>query len=352
MSAEDDTPADDASADDAPADDAPSATDGAAGESSDGAESSDGEGSADPGVDGRGADRAPVPVDFADPRRRPGVDALVASATARFATALGRELGAAFRFALSAEPGESARRSQGEILEDLAPGTPCVPLALVEPAGEAWLIIDRTLAFALADRRYGGTGATVDDGRSLSTSERRIVATLRAAVCRSLEKAWAPVTPLGVRDVGGADAQAAASDAERFARGRPDGPWHACPVAIDVGGGQALCTVLVPHSAIAPLVAPEPAPVVHRLPHASSFGEALAAGVRGCDVELVGVLAERGVTLGELGAMRPGTFLALDERRPVRFRTDGRAVFDARLGLDAGRLCASVTRLHLSTPGD
>ena len=306
----------------------------------------------DAATDGKAPDGAPVPVDFADPQRRPGVDALVASATARLATALRRELDASLRFALACAPGETARRTQAEIGGELAPGTPCVPLALAEPAGEAWLIVDRALAFALADRRYGGTGAVVDDGRALSASERRVLGTLRAAVCRALERAWAPVTPLAATDVGGADAEAAAADAERFARGRPDGPWHACPVEIDAGAGAARCTVLVAHSAVAPLVAPEPAPVVHRLAHGRSFGEALAAGVRGCDVELVGVLAERGITLGELGSMRPGTFLALDERRPVRFRAEGRAVFDARLGLDAGRLCASVTRLHLSTPGD
>ena len=297
-------------------------------------------------------DGTPRRLDFADARRRPAVDELAVAATSRLAEALERELESTLHFDVACAPGEAGRRSRDELVAGLVPGAPCVPLALSEPAGEAWLLVDRTLVFALADRRYGGDGVVVDDGRALSASERRLCLVLRSALCRALERAWAPVTALRVRDVGATEPGAAAADAERFSRDRTEALWHACPVEIDAGDGTARATVLMAHSTIATLVPRQTAPVVHRLEHAAAFGEKLAAGVRGCDVELVGVLAERGVTLGELAGLKSGDFLALDERRPVRFLAEGRAVFDARLGLDADRLCASVTRLHLSTPGD
>ena len=324
-------------------------SDESAGSIADDAAATDGPGDAGAAPDAP-ADGAARRLDFADAGRHPAVDAIVSAATERLAASVDRELESALRFAVGCEPAATARRRHAELVDALAPGAPCVPLALTEPAGQAWLLIDRALAFALADRRYGGSGQVEDDGRALSASERRVCLTVRRAVCRALESAWAPFTALRVRDVGGTDAESAGADAERFARSRTVALWHECPIEIDAGNGPARCTVLIAHPALASLAAPTAPPVVHRLEHAAGLGPGLAAGVRGCEVELVGVLAERGVTLGELAALRTGDFLVMDERRAVRFRAEGRAVFDARLELDAGRLQASVTHLHLSAP--
>lgn len=291
----------------------------------------------------------PRRIDFGDAGHAPAADALVRGATSRLAAALAAELGSALRLFVKVDASEPVRRTRADVAASLAPSASCVPLALSAPAGQGWLVLERGLLFALADVRYGGAGVPSDDGRVPSASERRIAAALSKAVCRALESAWRPVTPLAVREAARTETSA---ERERFATGGHDELFHECGFGIDAGGGVARGSVLLAHSAIATLVPRASAPAVHRLEHAGTFGNELAAGVGTCEVELVGVLAEQGITLGELAGLRPGDFIALDERRAVRFRTGGRDVFDARVGMNDGRVAASVTRLHLPIPGD
>lgn len=289
--------------------------------------------------------------DFTEAARLPAIDAFVAATTGRLAEALERELGSALRFPVACAPGGSARQAHRDIVAGLSTGAVCMPLVLGRSAGEGWLSIERGLAFSLADRRYGGPGSVSDDGRVISTSEWRLCSLLCAGLCRALEHAWAPTGVLSVLHAGDGGLESASADAERFAGQSPDGQWYECVLRIDSGDGPAGCTLLLSHATVAGLMPHTAASHVQGARNDTvfdtPFGKGLAAGVRGCGIELVGVLAERGMTLGDLQALQTGDFLALDERRPVSFRAEGRPLFDARLGLDAGRLCASVTRLHL-----
>ena len=347
---------------------------------------------AKPATDGAAARR----LDFADPARRPSLDALVASAAERLAAELSRGLGSALRFPVSCSNAPPARRRGAEIVAGLPPDALCVPLALGTPNGEAWLVVERALPSALADRRYGGGGRAHAGRRPVSPSERRLGGTLVEALRVALERAWRPVTPLTARTVELAGDPADGVGRARFAATGAEEAWHECAVrvSVDAGAGKGaktgvgagdaatdedealegevvdaagsnpdggahggahggpqegggVCTVLLAHSCIGPLAPRAAAPLVHRPGGARGFGDAFADGVRGCDVELVGVLAEQRISLGELAALAPGDFIALDERRAVRFRAGTRPVFDARMGLDDGRVSASVTRLHL-----
>ena len=335
-------------------------------------------------------------LDFADPARRPTLDALVASAAERLAAELSRGLGSVLRFSVSCSSAPPARRRGAEIVAGLSPDALCVPLALGAPNGEAWLVVERALPSALADRRYGGGGRAHAGRRPVSPSERRLGGTLVEALRAALERAWRPVTPLTARTVELAGDPADGVGRARFAATGAEEAWHECAVRVSVdagteegagngdaagdaatdgdaalegevvddegsnpddgtpddahggpGEGGGVCTVLLAHSCIGALAPRAAAPLVHRPGGARGFGDAFADGVRGCDVELVGVLAEQRISLGELAALAPGDFIALDERRAVRFRAGTRPVFDARMGLDDGRVSASVTRLHL-----
>ncbi len=321
----------------------------AAGVASEASADGAGEGVADAAAEAAiGADAldagAPRRIDFAAPGPDAAADALVRSAAARLASALVGQMGSGLRCKVRVEGDEPVRRSRSDIAATLAPSVLCRPIELSAPAGHGWLLVERALVFALADLRYGGKGAPRDDDRPPSTSELRLSDALCQALCRALEGAWRPVTPLvaHVAASGSPDVER-----ERFMTGGADDALYECALRVDAGAGSAGCSVLLAHPAVRTLAPRPSASAVQRLGHAAAFGDELAASVGTCEVELVGVLAEQGITLGELAGLRPGDFIALDERRAVRFRTGGRTVFDARVGMNDGRVAASVTRLHL-----
>jgi|GEM_PF-1659302 len=240
------------------------------------------------------------------------------------------------RMPVSSRAGES--REHEAVLASIAPDALFAACTLQPLPGEVWWVIDRALVFGLADRWFGGKGATDHEPRALSGSEQRVLDSLVASLNQAIGVGWAPITPVTA-------VPSSNATAERFARDRPAAGRIDTGFSVQCGAGIAGVRMLVLPRTLAPLER-DGVPAGAPGEDTEAANERIVASMRSCDVPLSGVLAESTITLGDVMKLAPGDFIALDEKQTVSFRAGGHPVFDAVMGTVDGKASASVTKVH------
>nr|WP_255520252.1 FliM/FliN family flagellar motor switch protein [Ramlibacter aurantiacus] len=202
-------------------------------------------------------------------------------------------------------------------------GTPVtMHLLRVRPLrGMALMLCDRTLVAAVVDTLFGGPStpaAEASPQRELSATEQRIVRRLVEAISAEVARSWLPVHPLALE-------YARAEGDPRFAQIALPAEM-VVTTAIDITLGETTACVLlgIPLGSFDPIrdllqasAAGEPGASDRR------FVDLLMQQIKSATVELVAELAHGQATVGELLALKPGDFIALDIEPTLVAKVDG-----------------------------
>lgn len=213
-------------------------------------------------------------------------------------------------------------------------------VARIKPLpGNALLVFDPKLIFLMVDAYFGGPGdgnSTRPDHRGLTPTEIRFVQMVLKQAALDLAQAWTPVAQVEVELIKHETnplfaSVAAPTDTVLVNR------FH---VELPSGGGSL--DLVMPAAMIEPLREVLTAGIVATTGANEAWVPTLVSHLNETSFELRAVIAEIGITLGELVQLKPGDVIPIDPPGAARLFAGDTPLFNARFGLSRGRNALKV----------
>lgn len=202
----------------------------------------------------------------------------------------------------------------------------------IEWDGGGLVTVDDRMIGLLVETLLGGGGLASSanrDRRARSGIECALAERLMRAVLRDLERALAPLAPVGLR------LDRLESDPRHASITRAGDGCAVLRLGIERGGRRGAVDLVLPLATLEPArTALGSAAMGERLGHDTLWREHLASELRAASVMLEAVLEERSIGLGEVMAFRVGTLLPLGIRpdAPITLSCGGISLLTARMG--------------------
>ena len=205
--------------------------------------------------------------------------------------------------------------------------------------GSALVVMNPKLVFALVDNFFGGDGRyhTKIEGRDFTATEMRIVHKVLNQIFVDLQKAWEPVLKVEFKYV-------ASEVNPQFANiVSPSEVVVVSSFSVELEGGGGECHVTMPYSMIEPIREVLDAGVQSdRSDVDERWIKSLREQLRTAPVEIDSTLAETGLTVRELLALKPGDIIPLELPDLVTACVDEIPVFRGKYGVSRGNCALKV----------
>ncbi len=208
--------------------------------------------------------------------------------------------------------------------------------------GQALVIFDPKLVFAVIDAMFGGSLRLHGriEGRDFSPTETRIIERLLAVTLAEYQRAWAPSYPFSFQH------QRTELHPQFANIATPSESVVVTSFNIDMGGGGGELHLCFPYSTLEP---------IRDLLYAQVQGDReesdarwlakLTQQVQAAEVELAAELAHTRLTVGELRRLRVGDFVELPLKEIISVKVDGVPVMECRFGTVNGRTAVRIERM-------
>ncbi len=204
--------------------------------------------------------------------------------------------------------------------------------------GNALLVFDPNLIFLMVDQYFGGPGRAAEraNDHGLTPTEVRFVQLVLKQAAHDLAQAWTPVAHVEVELVKHESNPLFASVAA------PADTVLVNRFNIELPSGGGALDLVMPAAMIEPLREVLTAGIVAPNSGGEPWSPALSAHLRDAAVEVRAVLAEVGISLGELMRLKPGDVIPIDPPREVRLYAGDRPLYAGRFGVSRGRNALKV----------
>ena len=205
--------------------------------------------------------------------------------------------------------------------------------------GSGLVICESTLVSALVDALYGGAGTLQAplEGRDFSPTEQRVIQRVLALVCTEYAKAWKGIYPLELEFL-------RAETHPRFVNiAAPAELVLVTTVQVAFGSLQGALRIVLPWAVLDP---------VRDMLYGSQQADAIAEDrrwitqltreIQAAEVTLTAELARPELSIGQLLAMKPGDFIALERASRVVAAVDGTPVFVCHYGTHNARYALRI----------
>ncbi|MEP7312633.1 MAG: flagellar motor switch protein FliM, partial [Pseudomonadota bacterium] len=217
-----------------------------------------------------------------------------------------------------------------------------INLAKVAPLpGNAVVVLEPKLVFAVIDNFFGGMGREVKiDGREFTGTDNQIIRMLLSQIFAGMKEAWAPVLPLELTQI-------KTETNPQFATFMsPTETVIVLRFHVELAGGGGDIHVVLPQPLIEPIqellkggLQTVPAE------HDDSWAQTLRNELEETEIDLVTVLCQAKVTLGELLDLKPGDVVPCNFDGRATVLADGMPLLQGELGQQRGRQVVKVAQL-------
>jgi flagellar motor switch protein FliM len=227
-------------------------------------------------------------------------------------------------------------------MRDISAPTSINIVAATPLRGQALVIFDPRLVFAVIDALFGGSLRLLGriEGRDFSPTESRIIQRLLELVLAEYQSAWMPTYRFAFQHL-------RSELHPQFANiATPSESVVATTFNVDLGGTGGEVNVCFPYSTLEP---------IRDLLYASVQGDRqeadarwltrLTQQVQSAEVELAAELATTRITVGELRRLRAGDFVELPLKEIIPVKVDGVPVMECRFGTVNGRAAVRIERM-------
>lgn len=269
----------------------------------------------------------------------PGLDAIHQSAVAQLQVALAQFTGQSCT--VTVNPAQT--ETYGAFIARQPTPASLNVLAIKPLYGNALLVVHPQLLFGLIDALFGGSGRfpAPFEGRAFSPSEQRVIQRLTGHFCTGYMNAWRSVFALELEPT---RSEMNPQSAEIAAPGEM---MLSAEISVSIGAASGALSFCVPCATLEPIrdklsrfsgtIAPDPADR-RRI-------DALAAQIKGAQVELVAELASGRMTVAELLALKVGDFVEFDLKETLLARIGNVPMMRCGYGVSAGRYALRVQEL-------
>jgi flagellar motor switch protein FliM len=208
--------------------------------------------------------------------------------------------------------------------------------------GNALVVCDPSLVFAVIDALYGGVGKfhTRIEGRDFSATEQRVILRLVEVIMAEYKRAWTGIYPLEL------EYQRSEMQPQFANIAGPSEVTVCTSFVIEVGEASGTVHFCIPYAALEP---------IRDVLFSSSQGESaesdkrwvnlMQSQIQDAKVQLVAELAHAPATVAQLLAFKTGDFIELDLRPNIEAKVDGVPVLDCSYGTSNGRFALKVNQL-------
>ncbi len=227
-------------------------------------------------------------------------------------------------------------------LRDLAAPTSINVVAATPLRGQALVIFDPKLVFAVINALFGGNlrlQSRIEE-RDFSPTEMRIIERLLEVTLAEYQRAWMPMQRFSFQ-------HQRSERQPKFANiATPSESVVATSFNIDIGGAGGELQLCFPYSTLEPIRDLLYSPVQGDRQEADARWLAkLTQQVQAAEVELAAELATTRLTVGELRQLRVGDFVELPLKEIISVKVDGVPVMECRFGTVNGRTAVRIERL-------
>lgn len=235
----------------------------------------------------------------------------------------------------------------GEFVRNLVVPTNLNIVAPKPLRGNALVIFDPVLVFAVIDNLFGGDSRfhTRIEGRDFTATEMRIVTRMLEVVLENYSRAWQPVHPLRFEHV-------RSEMHTQFANiATPSEVVVTTTFAVEFGSAGGEIHICIPYSTVEPI-----RDLLYSSTQADSaepdtrWMKLLTREVQNAEVEVTAQLARAPVTLAQVLGMRQGDIINLYIKPTLTAEVDGVPIFDCRYGVINGRYALKVERAIQLSP--
>lgn len=204
--------------------------------------------------------------------------------------------------------------------------------------GNALIVLDPKLVFAVVDNFFGGNGRHVKiEGREFTATENRIIQMILKTAFADLREAWSNVAPIEIEHVQ-SEMNPSFANIVTPSEIVVVSSFH---VEMDGGGGDVHVTL--PYSMIEPLrELLEGGVQTDRGQTDERWMQTLKEELDDAEVELTMVLGRSAVTLAELINLKPGDIVPCDFAGKVTMLAEQVPVFRGSYGVSRGQLAVKV----------
>ena len=254
----------------------------------------------------------------------------------------------------------------------LSPDVSIQRIRLDPVQGNALLITDGDLIFALVDSFFGGIpvakpaepeAPVADDDaetenseeqgdeaeaeaqpepppRRFTPTEQRIIDRVRENVFLAMSESWATVQPISPR------LMAPLIRSEITSPANPSAVVVCSRFQVRLRGAEGEIHLMIPYASLEPIRSKLSNDVEGDAANDQAWRKAFMRQLLGCEVDVNGVFAETRITMRQLMNLKVGDFIPLGQVQSVEFSSEGVPLFDAAVGVSNGMVSASVTRWH------
>ena len=205
--------------------------------------------------------------------------------------------------------------------------------------GTALFVVDPQLVFILVDNFFGGDGRfrAKIEGRDFTPTEMRVVGMLLEQAFVDIKEAWAPVMELAFEYIN-------SEVNPQFAN--IVSPTEVVVVStyhIELEGGGGDLHITMPYSMIEPIRDVLDAGIQSdRSEVDERWLRSLREEISEAPVDVVGVLAETELTLGEVMRLKPGDIIPFDMPDNMLLRSENMSIMHGRFGVHRGQNAAQI----------
>lgn len=207
--------------------------------------------------------------------------------------------------------------------------------------GQALVVIDPKLVFTIVDTYFGGTGRfhTKIEGRDFTPTELRVVRMILDMAFDDLKEAWKPVLPVEYSYL-------SSEVNPQFANiVSPSEVVVVTTFNVDLESGGGDFHLCMPYSMLEPIRDLLDAGVQSDQGERDERWEiAMREEILGAEIELVTLLTETRLTLGELGHMEVGDVIPIKIPDVLEVKAAGLSVFEGKLGTSNQHYALQVTK--------
>lgn len=227
-------------------------------------------------------------------------------------------------------------------LRDIAAPTSINIVAAMPLRGQALVIFDPKLVFAVIDALFGGNPRLHGriEGRDFSPTETRIIQRLLDLTLAEYQRAWMPSFRFSFQH------QRTELQPQFANIATPSESVVATSFNIAIGGVGGELLLCFPYSTLEPIRDVLYSPLQgDRQESDARWLSKLTEQVQAAEVELAAELASTRITVGELRRLRVGDFVELPLKEIISVRVDGVPVMECRFGTVNGRTAVRIERL-------
>jgi flagellar motor switch protein FliM len=205
--------------------------------------------------------------------------------------------------------------------------------------GKGLFVIDPKLVFSVVDNYFGGSGRfhTKIEGRDFTPTENRVVQLLLNRAFDDLEQAWRPVFRVKF-EYSGSEVNPQFANIVSPTEVVVVSTYH---IELEGGGGDLHITM--PYSMIEPIRDVLDAGIQSdRSEVDERWLRSLREEISEAPVEVIGVLAETELTLGEVMRLKPGDIIPFDMPDNMLLRSENMSIMRCRFGVHRGQNAAQI----------